>query len=135
MDYCINKKLFVILHHDIKFLILVNMQTNKSNINNLLSGLNKIQEQNPELDIEQTQDIFLDPFKSNKDLDIEILSINLTFDQEKGVAYWVILLCGSDSRRYANTIYESDMDMEVLIQDLQGTRNGMELFTITVIAC
>lgn len=111
------------------------MQTNKSNINNLLSGLNKIQEQNPELDIEQTQDIFLDPFKSNKDLDIEILSINLTLDQENGVAYWVILLCGSDSRRYANTIYESDMDMEVLIHDLQGTRNGMELFTITVIAC
>lgn len=111
------------------------MQTNKSNINNLLSGLNKIQEQNPELDIEQTQDMFLDPFKSNKDLDIEILSINLTFDQEKGVAYWVILLCGSDSRRYANTIYEYDMDMEVLIHDLQGTRNGMELFTITVIAC
>lgn len=111
------------------------MQTNKSNINNLLSGLNKIQEQNPELDIEQTQDMFLDPFKSNKDLDIEILSINLTLDQENGVAYWVILLCGSDSRRYANTIYESDMDMEVLIHDLQGTRNGMELFTITVIAC
>lgn len=110
------------------------MATNKFNHNILLTGLNKIQEQNPELAIEETKGIFIAPFESDEDLDIEILSINLTMDQQKGVAYWVILLCGSDSREYADKLYESDQDMEVLIQDLQGTRNGMELFNITVIA-
>lgn len=110
------------------------MATNKFNHNLLLTGLNQIQEQNPKLAIDEAKGIFLAPLESDEELDIEILGINLIMDQPKGVAYWVILLCGSDSREYANRLYESDQDMEVLIQDLLGTRNGMELFTITVIA-
>lgn len=110
------------------------MATNKFNHNILLTGLNQIQEQNPKLAIDEAKGIFLAPFESDEELDIEILSINLTMDTQKEVAYWVIILCGSDSQEYANRLYESDQDMEVLIQDLMGTRNGMELFTITVIA-
>lgn len=110
------------------------MATNKFNNNILLTGLNQIQAQNPELAIEETKGIFLAPLESDEEPDLEILGINLIMDQPKGVAYWVILLCGSDSREYANRLSELDPDLEVLIQDLQGTRNGMELFNITIIA-
>jgi len=63
------------------------MATNKFNNNILLTGLNQIQAQNPELAIEETKGIFLAPLESDEELDLEILGINLTMDQPKGVAY------------------------------------------------
>lgn len=77
--------------------------------------------------------VFTLPFEGDKELDIEILNINLFEDTEKAVFYWQILCCGSDSRLYAEEL-SRDTDCTVFCHDLEGTRNGMELFSITLIA-
>lgn len=110
------------------------MATNKFNQEILLKGFKQIQSQHPDWAIEEAQGIFLDPFEEEQDLDLEILCINLFDDPDEFNVYWLILLCGPDSKNYADKIYEADQTLEVNIVDLNGTRNGMELYNILVIA-
>lgn len=115
------------------------MANNKSNINKLLTAINKLQDQYKDLTLDPN--IFTAPFETrlisqriSKEMDIEILNINLFHDTEKAVCYWQIICCGSDSHKYAEELAEYDSGNTVFCHDLEGTRNGMELFSITLIA-
>jgi len=105
------------------------METQVQNIKDLMA---KIQEHNPNLDIENATPCFTDPLEPLKDLTIH--SLHFTFIKERQICIWTIICSGSDARNYANNLAEDEPLNSVLIQDLEGTINGSELFNITVIA-
>lgn len=108
------------------------MTNNKSNISTLNTAIDQLQKQHPELDLDPV--VFTFPFRKPKELDLKILSINLFHDQEVEVFYWQILCCGSDAHSYAEELSWTDPDFSVFCHSLQGTRKGMDLFSITLIA-
>lgn len=112
------------------------MATNKSNFNSLLTELTRIQEQYPNLEIMGAQPIFTQELEdaSNPDFDLEILGLHLTNVQPNGFVIWTIICCGSYANDYATHIAEGDPDLSVFLHDLQGTKDGMEIFNITIIA-
>lgn len=116
------------------------MATNKQNFNFLLSNLNKIQEQYPELAIMEAQPIFTTALENenNEDLDLAIIGLHFTEHPEKKFVIWTIICCGSDSRKYAELIQEEDSNNTVLIHDEEGTTSigpiWGELYTITILA-
>lgn len=109
------------------------MTNNKSNtFNTLITAIDQLQKQHPDLVIDPL--LFTFPFKKPEELDLKILSINLFHDQEKEVFYYQILCCGSDAHRYAEELSWADPDISVFCHSLQGTRDGMEIFSITIIS-
>lgn len=108
------------------------MTNNKSNIDTLVTGINQLQKQHPELDLDPS--IFTFPFEDSEGWDIKILSINLFHDAEEAVCYWQILCCGSDAPKYAKVICNFGLSFSSLCHSLEGTRNGMDLFSITIIS-
>ena len=108
------------------------MTNNKSNIDTLNTAISQLQKQHPELDLDPS--IFTFPLEKPKELDLKILNINLFHDQEVEVFYWQIICCGSDAHRYAEELYLSDPSISVFCRSLHGTRNGMDLFSITIIS-
>ena len=105
------------------------METQVQNLKNLLA---KIQKRYPNFDIENASGYFTDPLEPLQDLTIH--GLHFTFIKERLICIWTIICSGSDARNYAHNLAEDEPLNSVLIQDLEGTINGSELFNITVIA-
>ena len=108
------------------------MTNNEKNLNKFDAIFNRLNEQNPGFELLPSKGNFSFPFEEEKliQFQIEILDVTFFYDQEKETAYWQILCCGPDCHHYAELLYRDEPSASVLCNDLHGTRNGEELFSI-----
>ena len=106
------------------------MTKNEKNLNQFKAIFNRLNEQHPGFELLPSMGCFSFPFEEVPILLIEILDVTFFYDHEKDTAYWQILCCGPDCHHYAELLLKDEPSASVLCNDLHGTRNGEELFSI-----